>query len=75
MAETSPRSIRLDAKLLTSLRNLAKAEHRSINNLIENVLRNYVEEYELLANPHFTGAMQEAQNDIGVPWREAMKRV
>lgn len=75
MADTSPRSIRLDSSLVDSLRILARAQHRSLNNLIENILRQYVEEYELLANPEFQEALNESEGDAGIPWRDAMKRV
>jgi len=75
MAETTPRSIRLDEGLLKALRNLARAQHRSLNNLIEVVLREYVEEYEVLADEEFQQALREAEGDDGIPWREVVQGV
>ena len=37
-----PYSIRLDDELLEKVRELSKLENRSVNNLIETVLRDYV---------------------------------
>ena len=75
MPKTSPRSIRLDEILLNNLYNLARSQNRSVNNLIETILQNYVEEYDLLCNPEFQDALKESENDEGIPWREAMKIV
>lgn len=75
MAKTCPRSIRLNTILLEHLYNLAQIQNRSVNNLIETILQDYVEEYELLSNPEFREALKEAEIDEGVSWREAMKIV
>ena len=72
MPKTSPRSVRLDSILIEHLTNLALAQNRSLNNLIETVLQEYVEEYELLANPDFRKALKDAETDKGIPWRKGM---
>lgn len=75
MPKTSPRSIRLKAVLLDHLNHLAERENRSINNLIETILQEYIEECEIMATPEFQKALKEAETDEGIPWRTAMKRV
>lgn len=75
MPKTSPRSIRLKAVLLDHLNHMAERENRSINNLIETILQEYVEEYELLATPEFRKAIKNAETDDGIPWRKGMKVV
>lgn len=75
MAKSLPHSIRLDQALLRRVRILARSQNRSLNNFIETVLQDYVEEYELLANPEFQKALKEAERDEGIPWRKAMNIV
>ena len=75
MAGTAPRSVRLDANLLSSLQSLARAQHRTLNNLIQTILSAYVEEHELLATDDFKEALREAEGDEGIPWRQVLKDV
>ena len=70
MGKTVPRSIRLENVLLDFLNNIAKAQNRSLNNLIETVLQEYAEEYQLLALPEFRKALKESETDEGTPWRK-----
>ena len=75
MAKSDPLHIRLEPELLGKFKTLARLQNRSLNNFVETVLLNYIEEFELLANPEFHRAMKEAEKSPGTPWRQAFKNV
>ena len=75
MGKSESRSFRLSPVLLAKLQEISELKNRSLSNLVETILKEYIEEYMLWADPEFREALKESESDEGIPWREAMGNV
>lgn len=76
MPKTATKTIRMEPAMLRHLERMAAQQRRSVNNLVENILEDYLETEELLKDPEFLKALEEdRKGGPATPWRNVLRSV